>query len=87
MRKLLLLLLTFFSAALTTYAQNYDLLLKGGHVIDPKNSVDAVRDIAISHGKIAAIAESLPASSAKKTIDVTGLYVTPGIVDMHVHVY
>jgi dihydroorotase len=65
----------------------YDLLLKGGHVIDGKNHVSAVRDVAISQGRIAAVAADIPASQAGKVVDVTGLYVTPGLVDMHVHVY
>jgi len=76
--------MVFASAAL---AQQYDLLLKGGHVIDPKNSVDAVRDVAIRDGKIAAVAANIPATQAHKTVDVAGLYVTPGLIDIHVHVY
>jgi dihydroorotase len=68
-------------------AQQYDLLLKGGHVIDPRNRISAVRDVAISQGRIAAVAETIPAAQAKKTISVAGLYVTPGLVDIHVHVF
>jgi len=66
---------------------NYDVLLKGGHVIDPKNSVDAVLDVAIAQGKVARVAPGIPASEAANTIDVAGLYVTPGLIDIHVHVY
>jgi dihydroorotase len=65
----------------------YDLLLKGGHVIDGKNGISAVRDVAIAQGKIAAVAENIPASDASRTIDVSSLYVTPGLVDIHVHVF
>ena len=65
----------------------YDLLLKGGHVIDAKNNLSVVRDVAIAQGKIAAVAENIPASQARKTIDVSSLYVTPGLVDIHVHIY
>ena len=65
----------------------YDLLLKGGHVIDPKNGIDAVRDVGIRDGRIAAVQENLPSSSATRTVDAAGLYVTPGLVDIHVHVY
>jgi dihydroorotase len=68
-------------------AAKYDLLLKGGHVIDARNNVDAVRDVAISGGKIALVAASIPAADAGKTIDVSGLYVTPGLIDIHGHVY
>ena len=66
---------------------NYDVLLKGGHVIDPKNSVDAVLDVAIAQGKVARVAPGIPASEAANTVDVAGLYVTPGLIDIHVHVY
>jgi dihydroorotase len=65
----------------------FDLLLKGGHVIDPKNKLDAVRDVAIQSGKIAEIAPDIPAARARKTVDVSGLYVVPGLVDIHVHAY
>jgi dihydroorotase len=64
----------------------YELLLKGGRVIDAKNQISAARDVAISGGRIAAVAASIPASSAVKTVDVSGLYVTPGLVDIHTHV-
>src|SRR5690242_7265643 len=65
----------------------YDLLLKNGHVIDAKNNIDAVRDVAIKDHRIASVAANIPASQAGKTIDVKGLYVMPGLVDIHVHVY
>ncbi len=68
-------------------AQQYDLLLQGGHVIDAKNGISAVRDVAIANGKIAEVAEHIDASKALKTVNVGGLYVTPGLVDIHVHVY
>lgn len=65
----------------------YDLLLKGGHLIDPKNAVDGPRDLAISGGKVAAVDTDIPAEQAARVIDVSGLYVTPGLVDIHVHLY
>ena len=65
----------------------YDLLLKGGHVIDGRNDIDGPRDIAIKDGRIAAVAESIDSSQAKQVVDVAGLYVAPGLVDIHVHVY
>jgi dihydroorotase len=68
-------------------AQQYDLLLKGGHVIDGKNKISAVRDVAIRDGKIAAVEADIDAAKAFKTVNVAGLYVTPGLVDLHVHVY
>src|SRR5579864_2864752 len=74
--------------ACTLGAQSrYDLLLKGGHVIDPKNGINRVMDVAISGGKIARVAQNMAASDAAKVVDVTGLYVTPGLIDIHAHVY
>src|SRR6266446_8253092 len=81
------LVLTAFAATPHASAQDFDLLLKGGHVIDPKNNVDAVRDVAIKDGKIAKLAVGIPAASAIKTVNVTGLYVVPGLIDMHTHVF
>ena len=71
----------------TAQQPKYDLLLKGGNVIDPANGVNAPRDVAMLNGKIAAVGVNLPAAAARKTIDVSGLYVTPGLVDIHVHVF
>jgi dihydroorotase len=68
-------------------AQQIDILLKGGHVIDPKNKIDSRMDVAIFENKIVQIASNIPSKNAKKVIDVTGLFVTPGLIDMHVHVF
>src|SRR3984893_161210 len=65
----------------------YDLLLHEGHVIDAKNHIDSVMDVAIKDGKIAKVAQHIPSTDALKTIDAKGLYVTPGLIDLHVHVY
>lgn len=65
----------------------YDLLLKGGRVIDPKNNVDAVMDVAVAQGKIARVAANIASGEAARTVNVSGLYVTPGWIDLHVHVY
>lgn len=65
----------------------FDLLLKGGHVIDPKNSIDAPLDLAIEAGTIAAVDADIPASKANAFIDVAGLHVMPGLVDIHTHMY
>lgn len=64
---------------------HYDLLLKGGHVIDPANRLDAVMDVAVSGGKIATVEKNISAAAAGKVVDVTGLYVTPGLIDIHYH--
>ena len=76
--------LGFFSA---NAPAQYDLLLRGGHVIDGKNHISEVRDVAVQDGKIASIEPHIDTSKALKTVDVKGLYVTPGLVDIHVHVY
>jgi dihydroorotase len=65
----------------------YDLLLRGGHVIDPKSGTSAVRDVAIAGGRIAAVAARIDPALAFKVVDAAGLYVTPGLIDLHVHVY
>ncbi len=78
--------LLLLSAALL-HAQEYDLILKGGHVIDPKNKISARRDVAVKDGKIAAVETNIAADKAAKAINVDGLYVTPGLIDIHVHVY
>ena len=83
MHKVLLCLLL----SLPLSAQNYDLLLKGGHVIDAKNNINGRMDVAVTAGKIAAVAVNIPASQAKKVVDVSRFYVTPGLVDIHVHVF
>jgi len=65
----------------------YALLLKGGHVIDPKANIDGQRDVAIAGQKIAAVEVDIDPAQAAQVVDVTGYIVTPGLVDMHVHVY
>ncbi|HSU66367.1 MAG TPA: amidohydrolase/deacetylase family metallohydrolase [Tepidisphaeraceae bacterium] len=65
----------------------YDLLLQGGHVIDAKNGISALRDVGIKDGKIAAVAAKLDPKDALKTVNVGGLHVTPGLIDIHVHVF
>jgi len=67
--------------------QKYDLLLKNGHVIDARNNISTVRDVAIADGKVASVAANINAADALKVVDASGLYVTPGLVDIHVHVY
>src|SRR5690606_31015400 len=69
------------------WAQEYTLLLKGGHVIDPKNNIHQVMDVAVKDGVIAEVAKNIPAAKARQVIDVKGLYVTPGLIDIHGHVF
>jgi dihydroorotase len=78
--------LALFALSAPAQTPHYDLLLKGGHVLDPANHINATLDVAISSGKIAAVVKDIPASSAAKVIDVSGLYVTPGLIDIHYHI-
>lgn len=68
-------------------AQEYNILIKGGHVIDTKNGINEVMDIAISDGLISKIAKEIPKSHAKQVIDATDFYVSPGLIDIHTHVF
>ena len=66
--------------------KSYELVLTGGHVIDPRNQLDGFYDVAINERCIAAVGSGLT-DSAKKVIDVRGLYITPGLIDIHMHAY
>ncbi len=67
-------------------SSHYDLLLKGGHVIDPANHIDRVMDVAVTGTRIASVAADIPATDAGKVVDVRHLYVTPGLIDIHTHI-
>lgn len=77
-------LIMLFSAAGTT-AQNFDLLIKGGQLIDAKNGLNKVMDVAIKDGKIAKVDTNIPESQAQLVVDAKGLLVTPGLIDIHSH--
>src|SRR5882672_475139 len=86
MKTLLRCLLTIcisISASLVS-GQPIDLLIRNGHVIDPKNNIDAVMDVAIVGGKISEVAARIN-REAKVVIEATNLYVIPGIIDIHGH--
>ena len=72
---------------LTAQEEPYDLLLTGGHVIDPANQIDGIRDVGIRNRTIVRVAATLSRASAKQIADVKGLYVVPGLVDIHSHEY
>jgi dihydroorotase len=65
----------------------FDLIIKGGRVIDPANDIDAIRDVAVNGERIAAVEPSIPQASAKRVIDAANRLVTPGLIDMHTHVF
>ena len=65
----------------------YDLLIRGGTVIDPSQSIHALNDVAVEAGKIARVAPGIPIAEAARVIDVPGKLVTPGLIDLHTHVY
>jgi hypothetical protein len=65
------------------HAQEFDLLLKNGQVIDPANNINAPLDIGIADGKIVKVAPDIQPQSAKKIVNVAGMYVCPGLIDIH----
>lgn len=86
-KALALLSVLCFLALQFVMAQPYDIVIKGGHVIDPKNNIDAVMDIAIANGKIIQVANNVDTKQAAQVVDAKGLYITPGLIDMHAHVF
>jgi dihydroorotase len=86
-RRYLSCILALAGAGIVFGQSSYDLLLQGGHVIDAKNGVSAVRDVAIRDGRIAAVGPRLDPASALKVVDASGLYVVPGLIDIHAHTY
>ena len=65
----------------------FDVVLKGGRVIDPASGIDGVRDVAIKGGRIANVAENVLSGAARETIDCRGKVVLPGLIDTHAHVF
>lgn len=85
MKKISFALLAICLIALTSDAQTYSIVIKGGHVIDPKNNINEIMDIAINGEKIVRVANNIDASSATQIVNAAGLYVTPGLIDIHSH--
>src|SRR5258708_4364297 len=67
--------------------QDYDLVIKGGTVVDPGQKLHAVRDIALKDGKIFEVSENIPEARARQIFSAKGKIVTPGLIDLHVHCY
>lgn len=83
-------LFTFLAVTLccfqsSVFAQTYRIVIKGGHLIDPKNNIDRVMDVAINGDTIAKVAENIEAAEGRQTINAKGMYVTPGLIDIHSH--
>jgi len=87
MKKIILLVIAAIGISQLLVAQTYSIVIKDGHVIDPKNNIDAVMDIAIADGKIALVAKNIDAKQAAQVVNAKGLYVTPGLIDIHGHVF
>src|SRR5690606_26157761 len=68
-------------------AQSYNIVIKGGHVIDPKNNINSVMDIAITDGKVSSVAKNIDTAKASQVVNAEGMYVTPGLIDLHGHVF
>jgi dihydroorotase len=87
MRRLLSLLAILSAGPALADGPPFDLLIRGGRVLDPKAHVDATLDVAIANGRIARVAPAIASTEAKQVIDATGLAVVPGLVDIHAHVF
>jgi len=68
-------------------AQTYSILIKGGTVIDPRNNLNEVMDVGIFEGKVKKVAKNIDAKEAKQVVNAKGMYVTPGLIDIHGHVF
>lgn len=86
-RSFLIFIAALFVAVVPAFSQNYSIVIKGGHVIDPKNGIDEIMDVAIENGKIAKVEKNIDAAKAVQVVNAQGLYVTPGLIDIHTHVF
>jgi len=84
-RLLIFLLSVLFFCKLSAHAQTYSIVIKGGHVIDPKNNINGVMDIAINEDTIAQVAKNIDAKQGKQVVDAKDMYVIPGLIDIHSH--
>jgi len=89
MKKFSILIIVLLFLATFTNAQGklYNTLIKGGRVIDAKNNINALMDVAIKDGKIAKVAQNIDAAQAEQVVNAKGMYVTPGLIDIHAHVF
>ena len=87
MKKIVISVLCMVAFLFNTSAQSYSIVIKGGLVIDPKNGVNEIMDIAIQDGKIASVAKNINATGAAQVVNAKGLIVSPGLIDIHGHVF
>jgi dihydroorotase len=90
MKKIFMLLLSGFillSTLVQAQTKSYSILIKGGHVIDAKNNINKIMDVAIQNGKVAAVASNIDPALALQVVNASGMYVTPGLIDLHAHVF
>ena len=89
MKKFSILVVVLLFLATFTNAQGkiYNTLIKGGRVIDAKNNINALMDVAIKDGRIAKVAQNIDANLAEQVVNAKGMYVTPGLIDVHAHVF
>ena len=66
---------------------NYELLIKNGTIVDPAQGIHARKDVAFANGRVSAIGDEIPTSEAREVLDAEGCFVTPGLIDLHVHVF
>ena len=66
---------------------NYELIIKNGTVVDPAQGIHARKDVAFANGRVSAISDDIPTSGAREILDAEGCFVTPGLIDLHVHVF
>src|SRR5215216_6355135 len=83
--KKIFLSLSFLFFATVLFSQTYSIVIKGGHVIDTKNNIDEIMDIAITDGKIIQVAKNIETTNALQVVNAKGFYVTPGLIDIHTH--
>ena len=83
----ILLAALFMAMANPSNAQQYSIVIKGGHVIDAKNNINAVMDVAVLDGKIAKVDKNIDTAGALQVVNAKGMYVTPGLIDIHGHVF
>ncbi len=84
---ILVVILLFLATFTNAQGKIYNTLIKGGRVIDAKNNINALMDVAIKDGKIAKVAQNIDANQAEQVVNAKGMYVTPGLIDVHAHIF